>query len=442
LVRVGLATPLGAAARPAGATRPVNAQGEADDRGYSIREERAEIISSRRAEVSYVGWVRVVLGCSLGGLGHLTPVVSAARALDRLGHDTVVLVPPALSDAAAEAGVEFRVGAEPPRAVIDDVWERVRAGPPEAVSGLIDRELFAGHGTEAMLGPATSLCEEWRPQLIVREPCEYATSIAAHGRRIPQAQVGISQSRIEHDVLGLVADTLERRSPGIARTIGEAPYLTSFPASLDPSPWPDTRRFRDPVAPGGPLPDWWSNDRRPLIYVTFGSVLGHLPEAMPVFRSALEAVADLPARVLMTVGQAVDPADLPVIPANVHVERWVPQHDVFAHARVVVCHGGSGTTFGALAAGLPLVVCPLFADQASNGRLVEQAGAGVMIRPRARPDGGLGSLGPGDVEPLGRAVEAVLREPRHADVARRIGDEIARTPTLDDALERLLEQSA
>jgi len=382
--------------------------------------------------------VRVLLGCSLGGLGHLTPLVAAIRALDGLGHDTIVLVPPALSDAAADAGVAFRVGAEPPRPVIDELWERVRAGPPDKVSGLIDRELFAGRAMEAMLGAATDLCQSWRPRVVVREPCEYATAIAAHRMCIPQLQIGISQSRIEHNVLDQVADGLERHSPGVSRTIRAAPYLTSFPGSLDPSPWPDTRRFRDQPAPASPLPDWWPDDRRPLIYVTFGSVLGHLSEARPVLRTALDAVAGLPARVLMTVGRAIDPADLLPVAPNVHVERWVPQCDVFAQARLVVCHGGSGTTFGALAAGLPLVVCPLFADQSANGRLVEEAGAGVVVTARERTGGGLERLGPGDVAPLRDAIETVLADPTHASMAHRIATEIAREPTLEDTFAKFL----
>ena len=64
-----------------------------------------------------------------------------------------------------------------------------------------------------------------------------------------------------------------------------------------------------------------------------------------------------------------------------HVERFVPQADVFGHASLVVTHGGSGTTLGALAAGLPLVVVPLFADQPDNARRVEAVGAGVIAEP-------------------------------------------------------------
>ncbi len=240
--------------------------------------------------------VRVLLGCSIGGLGHLTPVVAVARAFRMLGHDPVVLVPPSLSEAASEAGVAVRVGGEPPRSVIDAIWERVRAGPRDTTVGLIDRELFADRCTGAMLDAARDLFDVWRPEVIVREPCEYATAVLAHRAGVAQLQVGISQSAIELGVLEQVTDTIERYGAGTAAAIAAAPYLTSFPASIDPSPWPDTRRFRlTPTVPV-PLPDWWPGDRRPLIYVTFGTVLGHLAKSRDVYRTALDAVADLPAR--------------------------------------------------------------------------------------------------------------------------------------------------
>ena len=75
---------------------------------------------------------------------------------------------------------------------------------------------------------------------------------------------------------------------------------------------------------------------------------------------------------LLTTGTDLD---LGAVPTNVHVERWVPQADVLAHASVVVGHGGSGTTLGALGAGQPLVVVPLFADQPNNAARVAIASA-------------------------------------------------------------------
>jgi UDP:flavonoid glycosyltransferase YjiC (YdhE family) len=249
----------------------------------------------------------------------------------------------------------------------------------------------------------------------------------------------------------MVAPIIDRFAPGVAAAIGSAPYLSSFPPSLDPSPWPDTRRFRLHRAPSAEPSEnadrgwgsdadrgWGSNADRPLIYMTFGSVLGHLPEARGVYRCALAAVAGLPLRVLLTVGRVTDPAALGPIPDNTHVERWVAQDAVLREAALVVCHGGSGTTFGALAAGVPLVICPLFADQPENGRVVQDAGAGVVLGDQPLARGGLADLGPEQVARLRERIEAVLVEPGYRQAAERIAGEMAGLPSLDALVGQLL----
>ena len=242
-------------------------------------------------------------------------------------------------------------------------------------------------------------------------------------------------------MLDRVAPVIDRHGPGVAEAIGAAPYLSSFPASLDPSAWAITLRFRtaDPVV--GELPEWWPGRDHPLVYLTFGTVIGHLPEAKCVYRSVLDAVSGLPVRVLLTVGWAVDIDQLGPVPANTHVEQWVPQADVLAHAALVVCHGGSGTTFGALAAGVPLVICPLFADQAVNAQLVQSAGAGLVVVNQRYGATNLRSLGPTDVAPLREAIDQVLNEPAYRQAAERIGAEMAATPTLDDVIDNHLAET-
>jgi hypothetical protein len=96
--------------------------------------------------------------------------------------------------------------------VIDETWERVRAGPAEEVAGVIDRELFADHCTRAMLPRARALCDRTRPDLVVRESCEYASAIVAAKAGIVHAQVGISQACIEWGCLGWCP----RQSNGLA----------------------------------------------------------------------------------------------------------------------------------------------------------------------------------------------------------------------------------
>lgn len=382
--------------------------------------------------------MRVLLGCSLGGEGHLLPLANVGHALRRGGHEVVVLVPPALEPGVRRTGLGYRVGDEPPRAFVDGIWQQVRQGPPDAVAGLIDRELFADRCTAAMLGAARELRDAWRPDLVVREPCEYASAVVAHESGIPHAQVGISLAALEAGVRAMVAPIVDGFVPGVAAAIAAAPYLSSFPGSLDPSPWPDTRRFRVTPTQSDYRLDWgWGADR-PLVYVTFGTVLGHLPEAIPVYRCALQAVAGLPARVLVTVGRATDVARLGPVPDNARVEPWVPQEAILREAALVVCHGGSGTAFGALAAGVPLVVCPLFADQPRNGEAVQSAGAGVLVASDQEAPGGLRGLGPQHVAQLRAAIEAVLGTPDYRRAAGRIAAEMAAMPTVDEVVGRLL----
>lgn len=381
--------------------------------------------------------MRVLLAASMGGIGHLAPVQTVAQACIRLGHEVAVLVPPALAPEATRAGLAVAVGADPPRTVVEGVWKRMRTGPPDP--GLVDRELFAGPATVAMLGAARSVRDAFRPNLVVREPCEYSSAIAACEAGISQAQIAISQAAIERRVLAMVAPVIDRQAPGLAEVVAAAPYLSPFPATLDPSPWPDTRRFSPPESATSPLPEWWSGDDRPLVYVTFGSVVGHLSEAVGVYRCAIDAVAELPCRVLLTVGHNFDVSHLTPVPANTHVSPWVAQSDVLATASLVVCHGGSGTTLGALAAGVPLVVCPFFADQSANGVMVEATGAGVVVSGFREGSDRLRGLGRSDVGPLRDAIEEVLANPRYRHRTEPISAQMRAEPALDTVVADLIE---
>jgi MGT family glycosyltransferase len=173
------------------------------------------------------------------------------------------------------------------------------------------------------------------------------------------------------------------------------------------------------------------------VYVTFCSVAGGLPNALAVYRAALDALAGLPARVLLTIGDALDVGALGPVPENTHIEAWVPQADVLADATLVVAHGGSGTTFGTLAAGVPLVIVPLFADQLVNAERAAAAGAALVVEPDRETERGMGTLGPQHAPRLRAAIEIVLADPSYARAAGRIADEMARLPSIDDLLAEL-----
>jgi len=377
------------------------------------------------------------LFASTRGAGHLGPLLPVAGAWRAAGHEVRIACPSDIEDTVARAGHEWWP-VDPPRdEELGPVWARVPSLDEREQNVVVIGEIFATLNVRAALPRLQELFEEWRPDVVVRDPNEYASAIAAERHGVPHARVAISLVWSEEFAMKIAAPKVDvlRREAGLpsdpeGAALRDSPFLTAFPASLeDPEAdtQPDLLRFRDPAwdAEPAPLPAWWDEDDQPLVYVTFGSIAGSFEQALPIFGMAIEALAPLPVRVLLTTGLGPDADAIAAqAPAHVHVERWVPQADVLPHAAAVVCHAGSGSTLGALAAGVPIVAVPLFADQPINARLVEAAGAGVAIDER-------------DVPNLGGIVGALLDEPRYRAAARAIADEMQALPPVDAAVELL-----
>jgi MGT family glycosyltransferase len=167
------------------------------------------------------------------------------------------------------------------------------------------------------------------------------------------------------------------------------------------------------------------------VYLSFGAAAPTLGFYPGLYRAAIDALAELDVRLLVTVGTAGDLADLGALPARVRVERWVPQRDVMPHARAMIGHGGSGSTCTALSAGVPLVLLPLFADQTANARRVAEVGAGISL------EGGIAAMAG-----LAEAVEAVLADGEHRAAAGSVARELAGLPVVSAAVELLSAQAA
>lgn len=358
--------------------------------------------------------MRLLGACSLGGAGHLGPLVPFLDAARAGGHDVAVIAVPEMRDMVERAGHRFHAGGAPSEPAVGPIREQLPVLPRAEAAVLGNRELFGRLATRAMLPAVTDLVERWRPDVILREPCEYASAVVAARYGIPAPQVAISLAAAEWRVVDLVDPVVSRMEPRVTTWLRSSPYLSRFPGSVDRSPFPSTLRYREPAAGAArALPDgWWPGRTGPLVYVTFGTVLGHMSHAAEVYRSVLQAAGQLPARVLLTVGRRFDPVRLGPPPRNVHIEAWVDQADVVGQAELVVCHGGSGTTLGALAAGVPLVVVPLFADQFANARWTARSGAALASA----------GTDPGQIRD---AAAVVLADSRYREAARRVAAEIA-----------------
>ncbi len=347
----------------------------------------------------------------------------------------LVVGPPGLAERVRLVGYSFWLGAAPPERELSGLHARLRALSHEEAERVVLAELFATLNVRAMLPAMRSAVRQWRPDVILREPAEFSSAVVADEVGVPTVQVSISLTATETRLLSIAASAVDSWRAGLSERIEQAAHVTLFPAALEdwevPAP-PAVYRFRDPASDArqNPLPDWWGGDARPLVYVTFGSVTATEPAAAPIYALALEAVAQLPARVLVTTGTPPDEMQLTAPGDHVHIERWVAQADVLPHARLTVCHGGSGTTLGALAAGVPLVVTPLFADQPDNARRVAAVGAGVVVEPS--------DSGPfrSAVDPhqLRDAILAVMAGDTYTQAARAIAAEHRQLPPVDEAL--------
>jgi UDP:flavonoid glycosyltransferase YjiC (YdhE family) len=357
-----------------------------------------------------------VLFASTQGAGHFNPLVPFIEACRRRGDEVLIVGPPTL-----KAGeYPFRAGATPPAEELGPVWETMPRQPPGQGDVVVVGTIFATLNVRAMLPTFDDAIEDWRPDVVIREASEFASAAAADRHGVPHARVAVGVALVEEASLAIAASALEAWRPSLAERIAASPYLTCFPARLDPAPF-EVERFRHPdtESHARELPDWWPGDERPLVYVSFGSVAASFPPAAAAYPEALEAVSELPVRALLTTGG--NDLGLDGVPANVHVERWVHEPDVRAHASAIVGHGGSGTTLGAMAAGCPLVVVPLFGDQPQNAVRVAVAGAGVVAA----------------LAGIRAAVARVLEDDSYRAAAGRIAAEMRELPPADDAFDLL-----
>ena len=156
-------------------------------------------------------------------------------------------------------------------------------------------------------------------------------------------------------------------------------------------------------------PPWSPENRDPLVLVGFSSTF---QDQGPVLRNVVKALAGLPVRALVTLGEMLPDGEVQST-GSVVVVRSAPHREVLSRASVVVTHCGHGTTMKALAAGVPMVCMPMGRDQDDTAARVVHAGAGVRIKPKA------------SAETIAHAVASVLKDDRFRSNARRLRDAIA-----------------
>ena len=363
---------------------------------------------------------------TIKGEGHLRPLLPFADAFRARGHDVLIAIPESGTGLVLDAGHEAWALPEAPEGAADAVSARARdAGSLEAANRAIIGELFAGTYSRAALPGVMGAVAEWQPDVLLHETCEFAAALVAERAALPSVRVAVHMESLERyvaeyaarEVDALRAEQRLERDPGGERLLA-APSITLTPPALDGHR--RERHFREPpvrleLPPGEP------GDRRPLVYVSYGTVAPQGDAYPGAYRQAIEQLAGLDVRILLNTGRR-DPAELGPLPEGVHAQRWVREQAVLPYVTAMVSHGGAGSVRTALSAGVPMAILPRFGDQPLNARAVEAAGAGLVVE---RPDR------------LGDTVAALLTSPAYAGVATAIAVEVDSLPEAGEAIDLL-----
>lgn len=369
------------------------------------------------ASVQHATRPRRVLFVCVPQTGHVTPLLPLARAYDVRGDDVVVASGPAARAAVEAAGLTFRAIC----ADLDEWFARLaertpgRPGdglPPQHVERYFVPRLFGEIGLAAMLDGLDDALRAEPPDLVLFEPYALAAPLVAarHGVRSVRHTIGLPTDAL---VAELVTDAVTPAwsAAGLAAkpdgdlTVDICPPSLGGDAALRMRP-------TEPPDPAAPLPVATRPEGRPLVYVTLGTFSN---TNLPLFRTILSALADLPVAALVTTGGG---CGLDAVPDNVTVTEFVPQGAVLPHCAAVVQHGGAGTAFGVLGHGLPSLVLPQSADNFRFADRMRAAGTARVLMPDQVTE-----------QSVRTALQDVLSASRYRNAATRVAAEIAELPS-------------
>ncbi len=367
-----------------------------------------------------------VLVVSTPGPGHVNPLVSLIEAFLAAGDRVVVAAGEDASSIIEPTDAQFRQSGHGEQHWFERLRAHIRGFPgdglsPDRINHYFVPRLFGEVATADMIDDVLAAGRELSPDVVLFETYAFAGPLAAELLDGLGVHVLLGPM-LPHEVLELANDAVSplwrsfrADAPGYA---GVYRHLTveTCPKSLETLELPEgeATSLRPMPAPEAGV----SQPARPLVYVTLGSFFGF---NLDLFRTVLAGLEDEPVDVVVTVGTAQDPAALAPVPPNVRVERFIPQAQLLPTCAAVVHHGGCGTTFGALAHGLPQLVIPQGADNFINATMLERAGAARALRPEEVTS-----------EAVRDGVRRILREPDYRAVALGLAAEIAAMPTPDE----------
>ena len=392
-----------------------------------------------------------VLFTTLPGAGPFHPMVPLAQALVQDGHEVAFATSRSYCATIEAAGFRcFAAGYEWLVSELEPAYAHVRErlANKKAFAPFID--VFVDFLPSAMAPDLFRIVNSWRPDVLVREPMEFAGCIVAEALRIPHAACGplFSYGRRPGTMrlvrsLSQISTPFEQRyglplDPQLAM-LHRYLYLAFLPPIfLNPglAP-PPTVHFLRPVSfnqcGSATLPAWIEHlASRPTVHASLGTVFHRTPGA---FEAIIEGLRDLPINLIVAVGRDQNPTSFGVQPPNVRIERYIPHSLLLPHCDAVITHGGFSSIMACIELGLPMVAMPLArSDQPGNSARCAALGIARVVGPNERKP-----------ELIREAVLDVLHNPDYRKDALRLKQDLQLLPPVAHAvklLQRLAHEKA
>ena len=275
------------------------------------------------------------------GHGHLYPTFGLADALRAAGHNvTYAMVDvPSLRQRVESEGHTF-VAVPPSLTEQGQIVETGLRNDPSLAG------IFGGLAPPAV-GPLIGLIAETDTRLVLHDMASFSAPLAAEVGGVASVHLGVGPSFPDDAYnagrrMAPMWDQWGRRPDELAGMFRLA-YFDPFPPSLD-NP---ARALPVRCYPYQPVPLSSGADdevaglpRAPWVWVTLGTVFN---ANLIAWARLAEELKGLGARVVATVGDAIDLTGLPPFPPNFTALSFVPARVMLEGAVAVLCHAGAGT---------------------------------------------------------------------------------------------------
>lgn len=322
-----------------------------------------------------------------GAGGDLQPLLATALALRERGHEVRFIGDGSVEGAVSRAGIdvellpdEFGLG---PR-LVDAVREAMVAtdGDLAAAGPLIQESI--GAWAREVSAPVGALIGHDAPSAVVTslfgvEVLADATPGCPWAVVNSTFYIGPNPPRPVEQDIGPRAVPLITRYAALLGSASLVLHATDRVFDFDFSGLPPRNHYVGPLGiwePASEPPLYLDEPGDPWALVTISSQRG---DDLPLAEMALEALADMPLRVALTLGPGHDPHELKSQPPNAHIEQSIPHSAVLERASLLVSHAGHGSVMKALWHGTPMVLVPWGRDQPGVAARAQALGVAEVV---------------------------------------------------------------